>query len=204
MHSYVMSVFIIKSKCTCYVLLCTTRWPCRWFTFCTVVVVAVMDCGRHSRSPLLPRNAQLLFTHDCTLGVSDTLHHSRHYTGDRQYECELRKCLANNKNSATCNSKRRAASKIALSHWLNPRRKKTWSRLSLPYTRSLCFDCSQIIHSVIKTKRFPIEYCFSTVLTDPPVWRTDRQTDESALRMLSHAKNDVKSSYFHVVSSIFF
>jgi len=32
-------------------------------------------------------NVQLLFTHDCSRGVSDTLYHSRHCSGDRQYEC---------------------------------------------------------------------------------------------------------------------
>ena len=59
----------------CIIVYSTTRWPCRWSTFCTVVVVvvavmdlavivcghhglavivfhvAVMVCGRHSRSP---------------------------------------------------------------------------------------------------------------------------------------------------------
>ena len=90
-----MSVFIIKSKCTCYVLLCTTvgravgllfvqswLWPL-WFgrhsppcgrhglflgplSFVAVMDlavmvfrVAVMVCGRHSRSPV-PLTVNLL------------------------------------------------------------------------------------------------------------------------------------------------
>jgi len=43
-------------------------------TYCTVTPVVADDWQR---------NAQLLFTYDCTHGVSDTLYHSRYYSRDK-------------------------------------------------------------------------------------------------------------------------